>query len=167
MDLWLAPVFGLLGTIVGGLITAYAAGRAERKRGRSEGRAVAVLLRDELAVTDNRIAQALVSGIWGAVLDPGLPYASGLWAVEHREGHREPSVWSESRDKLAPVMPTADWEAISRPFHLIATLCDRQGVWTNDPNRSFLPETREDLERVRASIATAQERLTRAIVAER
>lgn len=164
---WLAPTFGLLGTVVGGLLTAFAADRAERRRTRRDARAVAVLLRDELAVTDHRIAEALKSGIWGAVLDPGLPYASGLWAVEHREGHREPSVWSNSRDRLAPYVPTADWETIARPYLLISTLCDRRGVWTDDPSREFLPGTRQDLESVREAIAAAHEVLARVIESAR
>jgi hypothetical protein len=160
---WLAPTFGLLGTVVGGLLTASAANRAEGRRGERDARAVAVLLRDELTVTDNRIAEALGSGIWGAVLDPGLPYASGLWAVEHREGHREPSVWSEGRDRLASHVPTADWETIARPYLLISTLCDRRGVWTDDPSREFLPETRRDLEAIRSAIGDACEALARVI----
>jgi hypothetical protein len=153
---WLAPIFGLLGTVVGGLLTTFSTSRAERRRATTDARAVAVLLRDEIDVTDHRIAAALDSGIWGAVLDPGLPFASGLWAVEHREGHREPSVWSTSRDRLAPFVPTPDWEIIARPFLLISTLCDRHGVWTNDPDREFLPETREDLMRLREALAAAK-----------
>lgn len=153
---WLAPTFALLGAVVGGLITAFAQRLAERRRARTDARAVAVLLRDELMVTDHRIRQALDSNKWGAILDPGLPFGSGLWAVEHREGDRESSVWSESRDRLAPFVQTRDWEIIARPFLLISTLCDRQGVWTNDPGREFLPETKDDLIRLRAAIAAAR-----------
>lgn len=164
---WLAPSFGLVGTLVGGLLTIYATSRAERARGRTDARAVAVLLRDELAVTDHRIRESLKGGYWGAILDPGLPYASGLWAVEHREGRRELSVWSEGRDRLAPFVPTADWKIIARPFLLISTLCDRKGVWTDRPDRKLLPETKQDLEQLHEAIDAAQDRLTRFIEAAR
>jgi hypothetical protein len=158
---WLSPVFGLLGVIVGGVLTAYTNGRSDRQQAMAAARSYAVLIRDELQVADHRIKSALESEppIWGAVLDPGLPYAAGLWAVEHREGHREESVWPQGRDKLAPFVSLRDWEAIAYPFLLIAMLSDRQGTWTNDPNRAIPPESRRDLETLRQAIHAAQEKL--------
>ena len=94
---WLAPTFGLVGVLIGGVLTAYLASRAERVKARSTALAYAVLLRDKLTIASSRIESALSRGRWGAVLDPGLPYAAGLWAVEHREGVREGSIWPESR----------------------------------------------------------------------
>src|SRR5215203_4000439 len=38
---------------------------------------------------------------WGGILDPGLPYARGLWAVEHREGKRPYSAWITQSGALA------------------------------------------------------------------
>jgi hypothetical protein len=141
---WLAPTFALLGVIVGGLLQALLTSRAEKHRAWQAAVVDACLLRDELVITRSRVRSALDARIWGAVLDPGLPYAAGLWAVEHREGHREPSVWPESGRRLAPFVGTR-WETISAPFVRIATLSDRRGTWSDKPDRELTEGTLEDL----------------------
>lgn len=133
---WLAPTFGLLGVIIGGVLQAVLTRWGEKRRAWAAAVVDAALLRDELVITRSRVVSALEAGIWGAVLDPGLPYAAGLWAVEHREGHREPSVWPESGRRLAPVVGTR-WQLMSAPFLRIATLPDHPGTWTDDPNRAL------------------------------
>jgi hypothetical protein len=150
----LAPTFGLLGVVVGGVLQAVLSGRSERRRAWQVALVDACLLRDELAVTRSRVMSALDSGRWGAVLDPGLPYAAGLWAVEHREGRREPSVWPESGRRLAPFV-RARWQTISAPFLSIATLSDRPGTWSDDPNRELNDATTGALRSLLAEIDDA------------
>jgi hypothetical protein len=161
---WLAPTFGLVGVLIGGVLTAYLASRADRVKARTTALAYAVLLRDELTIATSRIESALSRGRWGAVLDPGLPYAAGLWAVEHREGVREGSIWPESRAMLAPRLKLADWEILARPFLLIATISDRS--WSDDPNRPLSQDDRANFERLLQAIGDANGVLS-ALIARR
>src|SRR5215203_6484378 len=65
----------------------------ERRRELAAAAFGARMVRDELELIRDTVAASLRDGRWGAILDPGLPYARGLWAVEHREGTRAGSAW--------------------------------------------------------------------------
>ncbi|MFI0480339.1 hypothetical protein [Actinomadura sp. 9N215] len=148
----LAPIFGLLGVIVGGFLNAAVTAWSERRKTRFVAVAAACLVRDELLVTDDRVNAALELGRWGPVLDPGLPYASGLWAVEHRQGQRSPSVWLDGRKDLVPHL-RRDWQVVSRPYRLIDGLSLR--FWVDDPNRGLGEAEREAFSELRAALAEA------------
>lgn len=129
---WIAPTFALAGVVLGAFLKAVADAFGERRKERRRAVAQARLLADELRVSGHRIRAALTLGRWGPILDPGLPYGAGLWAVENRSGSPMPSVWPASREVLALLSP-GEWEGISRPFLLIEGLSDL--FWTNDPDR--------------------------------
>jgi hypothetical protein len=149
---WLAPTFGLLGVVVGGFLNATVTRWSENRRARAGAMVTAVLLLDELHVTDDRVRVALDLGRWGPVLDPGLPYASGLWAVEHRGGERGTSVWIDGRQELAPFL-LQEWEKVSQPFRLIDKLSSR--FWVDDPDRQLGDDERVAFDELRQAIAEA------------
>jgi hypothetical protein len=129
---WLAPTFGLLGVIVGGVLNAAISSLGDRRRARAAATVAARLLGDELRVTRARVDGAISLGRWGPVLDPGLPYSSGLWAVEHRGGERQGSVWPTMRKDMAPFLQD-QWRVVARPFLLIDGLSTY--FWVDDPER--------------------------------
>lgn len=87
------------------------------------------------------------------MLDPGLPYGTGLWAVGHRGGTREESVWPERRRDLAPYLGEG-WATLAEPFRLIRGLSSR--FWTNNPDKALDPEERAALERLHDAICAAK-----------
>ena len=103
---WLAPVSALVGVIVGGVLNALLAAEFARRREFAEAALAARVVRDELALILDTVKASLHEGRWGAILDPGLPYARGLWAVEHREGRRVESAWTSIRARWHDVSPT-------------------------------------------------------------
>jgi hypothetical protein len=137
---WLAPVAALVGVVIGGLLNAALTDASERRRDRAAAAVAARLVTDELRLIRDTIASALEDGRWGAILDPGLPYSRGLWAVEHREGKRPDAAWPESASALARALTAAEWEPVSTAYALV----DRLGLrfWTDEPDRELTDDVR-------------------------
>jgi hypothetical protein len=147
-----AAIFGLLGVIVGAVLNAGLTALNDRSKAKSLALVASCLLRDELRVTDDRVRGALELGRWGPVLDPGLPYSSGLWAVEQRGGTRGKSVWPDSRKDLAPYL-LRSWSSLAEPFHLVDDLSVR--FWTNEPDRRLTEDECLAFKELRIAIAKA------------
>jgi len=150
---WLAPVAALLGVIVGGVLNAGLTAEFERRRELAAATVAARLVREELKLIRDTVRTSLRDGRWGAILDPGLPYARGLWAVEHREGRRDESAWTAHASRLAGCVTSDDWEALAIPYERI----DRTSLWfwTDDPNRALDDKARDFLRTLSESIDPA------------
>ena len=150
---WLAPVAGLVGVIVGGFLTAALTAELDRRRELVAATVAARFVIDELKLTRDTVEEALRTGRWGAILDPGLPYAHGLWAVEHRGGHREPSAWVTHAAQLGRCLGSEELDAVFEPYRLTQRMSLR--FWTDDPNRAIGEEQRDYLHTLIVSIEPA------------
>jgi hypothetical protein len=135
---WLAPTAALLGVIIGGLLNAILTAGYEHRREFAAAAVAARLVRAELELTRDMIIESLADGRWGSILDPGLPYSRGFWAVDHREGKRPDAAWLSSAPLLARVLTAEEWEAVVRPYGLI----DRTSLQfpTDEPDRDLTSE---------------------------
>src|ERR1700733_13065352 len=98
---WVAPIAGLVGVIIGGLLNAVLTSEYERRRELSAAVVAARLVREELELSRDMVAASLTDGRWGPILDPGLPYARGLKAVENRERRHMEAAWPTSAPLFA------------------------------------------------------------------
>jgi hypothetical protein len=155
---WLAPTFGLLGVIVGGVLNAAVTYHSDRRRARAAAIVAARLLGDELRITQSRVGGAIELGRWGPVLDPGLPYSSGLWAVEHRGGERQASAWPSMRKDIAPFLRD-QWDVVAKPFLLIDGLSTY--FWVNDPSRTLRDDEQAALRELGGALSEAIEIIDR------
>jgi hypothetical protein len=149
-------VAGLVGVVVGGVLNSALASVAEGRRQRLAGGIAARLVSSELELLGDTIAASIQAGRWGAILDPGLPYSRGLWAVEHRGGERDNSAWPAMRADLAAILSPDEWDAVSRPYELVDKIALK--FWTDLPDRE-LGEARTYLEEVVRSVGPAREAL--------
>ena len=150
---WLAPVAALLGVIVGGVLNAIVSAEFERRRELAAGAVGARMVRDELELVGDTVRAALREGRWGPILDPGLPYARGLWAVEHRKGKRAESAWVTHSGALARCLTYEEWETVSAPYDIVDRTSLR--LWTDQPDRDLTDEARTYLERLVESVPAA------------
>ncbi len=70
---WLAPVFGLAGVIVGGILNSSLSAVFERRRELAEARVAAKLARKELKLMSNTIRAAVDLGRWAPYWIPDCP----------------------------------------------------------------------------------------------
>ena len=150
---WLAAVAALVGVIIGGLLNAALTYASERRSDRAAAAVAARLVTEELRLIRDTIASALEDGRWGAILDPGLPYSRGLFAVEHREGKRPDSAWPESASALARALTAAEWEPVSTTYGLVDRLSLR--FWTDEPDRELTDDVRAALAEVIEAVPSA------------
>ena len=150
---WLAPVSALVGVIVGGVLNALLAAEFARRREFAEAALAARVVRDELALILDTVKASLHEGRWGAILDPGLPYARGLWAVEHREGRRVESAWTVHSGALARCLTYDEWKMVCAPYDIV----DRTSLrfWTDSADRDLTEEAQEYLKTLVETIPTA------------
>jgi hypothetical protein len=137
---WVSPAAALAGVIVGGLLNAMLTATYERRREFAAAAVAARLVREELRLTKDMVSASLQDGRWGCILDPGLPYARSLQAVEHRKGGRSDAAWPNSAPLLARVLATEEWDAVTKPYGLI----DRASLrfLTDDPARELTSDAR-------------------------
>jgi hypothetical protein len=148
----IAPAAAILGVIVGGVLSASLNAEFNRRREFAEAAVAARAVRTELSLTRDIADASMRDGRWGAILDPGLPYARGLWAVEHREGKRSDSAWVTHGGALARCLTFEEWETVSAPYDVV----DRTFVlWTDDPNRELTDDARDHFRALVASIPPA------------
>lgn len=154
---WIAPVAALIGVVIGGLLNAILTANYERRKEFAAAAVAARLVREELEFTKDMVATSLREGRWGCILDPGLPYARGLWAVEHREGKRVDAAWPNSAPLLARALAPEEWEAVTKPYGLI----DRTSLrfWTDDPARELTSDARDFLNEFVAVVPPAVQAL--------
>ena len=150
---WLAPVAALVGVVVGGVLNAGLSAEFERRRELAAGAVAARFVSEEWELIADTAAAAVRAGRWGPVLDPGLPYSRGLWAVEHRGGERESSAWLTHSGELARCLTSSEWEAVTRPYQTIREVSLR--FWTDDPNRPLDGDATAFLNKLSASIRPA------------
>ena len=140
---WIAPVAGLVGVIIGGLLNSVLTSEYERRREFAGAAVAARLVREELELSRDIVAASLKDGRWGSILDPGLPYARGLKAVENRGGKHADAAWPTSAPLLARVVSMGEWDAVAQPYAIIDRVSLR--FWTDDPGRELTPEARSFL----------------------
>jgi hypothetical protein len=150
---WIAPLAGLLGVIVGGMLNGALAAASARRNQRVAAAVASRLLSKELKLIGDTVDASLAAGTWGAILDPGLPYSRGLWAVEHRGGVRDESAWPPARADLAIELSDAEWDAVCRPYELIDEISLK--FWTDEPDRS-LDDARAYLEDLAHAVGPAR-----------
>jgi hypothetical protein len=137
----------------------------ERRKQLADGMFAARLVRDELQLMDTLIERSLDAKKWGAILDPGLPYARGLWAVEHRDGTRPPSAWETRGQDLALTLTIAEWDAVYQPYKEVErTAAD---FWTDRPDRELDRAAGAFFEHIRTLIPPAVEALQPLAAGER
>jgi hypothetical protein len=150
---WLAPVAALVGVVIGGMLNAALAALGDSRTARRDALVGGRLLATELELARSLIRGSLATDRWGAVLDPGLPYSAGLWAVEHRGGSRQTSIWPDVRSALARSLSDDEWVTVARPFALIPAI--GIGSWTDEPDRALSESDRDKLRALDAAIAQA------------
>lgn len=154
---WVALLAGFVGVVVGGVLPAAMSAEMDRRRELSAAAVAARFVSDELELIHDTVEAALRVGKWGAVLDPGLPYARGLWAVEHRGGEREASAWLTHSAELARCISAREWEVVAEPYQKIRRTSLR--FWTDVPDRDLDVEARDFLHGVLGCIQPALDAL--------
>ena len=82
-----------------------------------------------------------------------VPYARGLWAVEHRGGQREPSAWVTHAAQLGRCLDSAELDAVFEPYRLTQRISLKS--YTDDPNRAINDGERDYLQALIVSIEPA------------
>lgn len=99
-----AAIFGLVGVVIGGLLTAGADWMVERRRERAATRAAARLVLLDLSETFAQLAVSSARKI----------YAFGLAG-----GELTTEAWSQHREQLAVALTEAEWSAVSGAYQRI------------------------------------------------
>jgi hypothetical protein len=94
-----AAIFGLLGVLVGALVTGFVNYVLERRRELVEARAAARLMRSEVVAAGEAVATTL---------------EEGEWPISYRPTWRES--WIAYRRALAGRLPGEDFEAVARAY---------------------------------------------------
>jgi hypothetical protein len=97
-------IFGLLGVIIGGLLTGAVSFIFERRRERIQARADARLILINYKVFSLYIDEALNGDAWPSIL-PNIEWSYNIWL--------------SARPNLAATLSRDDWDAIEAGMHLI------------------------------------------------
>ncbi len=112
-------IFGLVGVVVGGLITGFVQGVQEWRRERADLRASARLLLREL--------QQAILGI--RIVRPRME-AGGLPAIGVNL-----TVWPEKQGLLARALSDADWQQVAQAFDRIGLILENANLQTDEYER--------------------------------
>jgi hypothetical protein len=142
-----AAIFGLIGVLVGGLITAGTELFLQRRRERSDARAGRLLLEAELFQAQATINVALESDWWAGRTSPPV------------------EAWRESRVALAAEFTRAEWQVIAVGITWIDRLWSgfeaRLEVIQNPYGTNLTDGDRTRLQNARTAIRAAQDVLAR------
>ena len=124
----LGAIFGLLGVVIGGLLTAGVSFIFERRRERIQTRADARLILINYKMFSLYIDEALNGDVWPDIL-PNVEWAYNIWL--------------SARPNLASTLSAADWDTIATGMRLIedaiGPLQGRSGQPIDPRDKALLP----------------------------